>query len=149
MLVLIAAFSLLGAGATSEPSNTLAGEQIAEEVVVMDILRKAQPRIAAHWTSCIEWPLEGFSYERTARVDRALVAYFEELKPGMARNDILSAMQRLFARLDEINHEVEDRILETDERELLVPIIRDGAAAAGLNLDEFPDGDPTLEYRNF
>lgn len=150
MLVLVAALAFLYASATSEAPRSLRADQIAaEEITVMDILRKAQPRIAAHWAFHYESRPELFTRERTARIDGALVAYFEELKLGMPREEILSAMARLFARLDAINKEVDGLILETDERELLVPIILDGAVAAGLNLADFPDGDPTLEYRTF
>jgi hypothetical protein len=37
--------------------------------------------------------------------------------------------------------------METDERELLVPIILEAATVAGLNLDEFESSDPTLQFR--
>jgi len=40
-------------------------------------------------------------------------------------------------------------LLETDERDLLVPVITDAAIAAGLDASKFEHGDPTLEFRTF
>jgi hypothetical protein len=67
----------------------------------------------------------------------------------MKQTEILHAMQALFTRLDEINEAAGSCLLETDERELLVPIILEGAEAAGLDLMAFEEGDPTLMFRNF
>lgn len=40
-------------------------------------------------------------------------------------------------------------LLETDEREILVPALIDIAAAAGLDLSVYDDCDPTLDARMF
>ena len=48
-----------------------------------------------------------------------------------------------------INARADGGLLETDERELLVTVIIDAAAAAGLEIPEFEHGDPTFQFRNF
>ncbi len=120
-----------------------------------DISRKfdeAKPQIAKHWRSCRDAGLTGHSTAMTAKVDRALEDYVAALAGITAKSrkkPIMKAMKALFARLDEINREAKGALLETDEREVLVPIITDLAEAAGLDVDEFSDGDPTFEFRNF
>ena len=117
-----------------------------------DYLANAKPEIAKHWASCVEAGLDGFTPETTGEVDRLIEVYFEtlaELPDPAPHNDIMAAMSRLFAKLDDVNATVDESLLETDERELLVPIIIEGAKLAGLDMSKFPDGDPTGEIRNF
>ena len=119
---------------------------------LQEVLSEAKPRIAAFWTSCRDSGLEGHGPELTGKVDQALAGYVDALgafpgKPG--KDAILGIMKDLFEQLDELNDEADGALLETDERELLVPVIIEAAVAAGLELKEFPDGDPTGEFRNF
>ncbi|MDJ0613672.1 MAG: hypothetical protein QNJ29_08320 [Rhizobiaceae bacterium] len=62
---------------------------------------------------------------------------------------ILTEIERIIGRLNNLNAANNGDILETDERELLVPIINGIAEDAGLDLDNFEDGDPTLAFRKF
>jgi hypothetical protein len=115
-------------------------------------LTDAKPQIAKFWASCRDSGLEGHSADLTGKVDRALENYvvsLSALKEGSAKASILAVLKALFARLDEINEEADGALLETDEREILVPVIIDAAVAAGLKVSEFKDGDPTMEFRNF
>ena len=117
-----------------------------------DCLAAAQPALAEHWVSCREAGLDSFTPEATGEVDRLIEAYFSALSalPDPApHNDIMAAMVQLFAKLDDVNAKSDGSLLETDERELLVPIIIEGAKLAGLDLSKFSDGDPTGEFRNF
>jgi len=117
---------------------------------VAAVFERAKPTIAAHWSRCIQAGLSGFAPSSVQRVDDALAEYFAAVdRPGIKQVETLHVMQSLFARLDEINGAAGGSLLETDERELLVPIILDAAEAAGLDLTAFEDGDPTLIYRNF
>ena len=116
------------------------------------ILAEARPRIAKHWSFFIEAGLRGFTPTAVARVDELVDTYFEKLKAlpdGAPTTAILREIETLFRRLDEVNASCDGALLETDERELLVPIIIEAASAAGLNAEEFEHGDPTLEFRNF
>lgn len=119
---------------------------------VLKVLRKARPGIARHWLSCIESGLPGFTAIRVNKVDNALAKYCAALgtvhRPS-SKDAILAAMKTLFKELDRINEEAGGGLLETDERELLVPVIIDAASAAGLDVSEFEDGDPTGPFRNF
>lgn len=118
----------------------------------MEVLQRAKPAIAAHWAGTLAAKLPEHTKARTAKVDAALELYFKTISRADVlgkRAKILAAMKTLFATLDEINEEADGGLLETDERELLVPVIIDGAAAAGLDPQEFEGGDPTGPFRNF
>src|SRR5215467_2048586 len=116
------------------------------------VLAEAKPRIAQHWSFFMEAGLSGFTPTTVARVDELIDTYFERLKAlpdGASRTAILREIETLFRRLDEVNASCDGALLETDERELLVPIIIEAASAAGLSVGEFEHNDPTLEFRNF
>lgn len=116
------------------------------------ILAQAKPRIARHWSSCAEAGLSGFTPTATGRVDGLLETYFERLKalPDPAPTTaIIAEIETLFRELGEVNASCDGRLLETDERELLVPIIIEAASAAGLNTEDFQADDPTFEFRTF
>ncbi len=119
---------------------------------IMKVLSEAKPRIAQHWDACLKAKLSGHTPARQMKVDQALEAYVAALgglKGGSPKDGILAAMKSLFETLDEVNEDAGGGLLETDERELLVPVLTDAAVAAGLNLSEFKDGDPTFQFRNF
>lgn len=119
---------------------------------VEKVLADAKPRIAAFWARSREAGLDGHSSDLTGKVDRALEDFVKSLgalPENAGKAPILAALKALFSMLDEINGEADDALLETDERELLVPVIISAAVAAGLNASEFPNGDPTEEFRNF
>lgn len=116
------------------------------------VLANAYQQIASHWPNDKSTGMSKDDLLRTLRVAYALEAYTKRLKrlphaPGNAA--ILSKMRMLFSRLDQINAETGNRLLETDERELLVPLIVKAAEIAGLNPAQFPDGDPTAAFRSF
>jgi hypothetical protein len=116
------------------------------------ILAQAKPRIARHWSSCAEAGLSGFTRTATGRVDGLLETYFGRLKalPDPAPTTaIIGEIETLFRELGKVNASCDGRLLETDERELLVPIIIEAASAAGLNTADFQAGDPTFEFRTF
>ena len=115
------------------------------------ILSEARPEIARHWSSCIKAGLPGFSRDATDQVDRCVAGYFTSLKalPEPAPKDaILEEIKTLFLELDQLNQTAGGSLLETDERELLVPLVIDAATVSGLDAAEFDD-DPTLQFRNF
>ena len=116
------------------------------------ILAAAKPRLAAHWSACIEHGLAGFSLAAAEQVDQRIAAYFTALKAlpdPAAKSAILEEIKTLFGALDQVNAAAGGGLLETDERELLVPLIIEAATAAGLDAAEFEGGDPTFEFRNF
>jgi hypothetical protein len=61
---------------------------------------------------------------------------------------VLARIEKLYEELDVMNEKAGNGLLETDERELLVPIIIDIAIAAGVNPENY-DGEPGGEFRNF
>lgn len=104
-----------------------------------------------HWSKCLAAGLLDHSTEAHDAVNESLIAYFESLAqadPGDTIK-ILETLRGLFARLDGVVDRFGGCLLETDERELIVPHVLKAAEVVGLNLDDFPYRDPTMEYRNF
>src|SRR5262249_13401938 len=109
------------------------------------ILAEARPRIAKHWTFFETAPPSAI-----AQVNELLDEYFEKLKAlpdGALSTTVLREIETLIRGLGDVNASCNGTLLETDERQLLGPIIIEAASVAGLNVDEFDDGDPTLEFR--
>ncbi len=115
------------------------------------IVAAASADIAVHWESCRRVGMEAMTVENTAAVDAQIRGYFDRLKalPDPATDaQVLAEMERVYAGLDKINAAAGYGLLETDERELLVPLFVDAAAACGVAPDAH-DGEPGGEYRNF
>ena len=115
------------------------------------ILAAAAPEIAAHWKSCREAGLDSMTKENTDAVDAEIRSYFHRLKalPNPATDaQVLAEMQRLYQHLNAINDKAGSGLLETDERELLVPVFIDAAEACGIAPEKY-DGEPGGEYRDF
>jgi hypothetical protein len=109
----------------------------------------ARSAITQHWASCEEGGLP----HRAANRDQVLAAFdtfFDALsateKPGEVF--VLDAIRKLYEALHAVNAESDNGLLETDERELLVPFVIDAAVAVGLNPDDY-DGEPGGEFRDF
>jgi hypothetical protein len=105
--------------------------------------------ITQHWASC---ETSGLPH-RAADRDQVLAAFnvfFDALsgldKPGDVA--VLETIRRLYEALHAINDANRNGLLETDERELLVPIVIEAAKLAGLNPDDY-DGEPGGEFRDF
>lgn len=112
------------------------------------IFENARPEIAAHWESCRRYGLEASTKEATDRVDALVAAFFAALKtlpPDAGDQAILAPMKTLYAGLDEINT---SGLLETDERELLVPLFIEAVTAAGIDPAKY-HGEPGSEWRDF
>jgi hypothetical protein len=140
-------------GFTPQSCVDLIGDPVLERNAGLDrLLADARQQLAHHWPNDSATGMSKDDLLRTFRVGYALETYAKQLKrlpyapEGAA---ILEAMQMLFARLAQINAETQNRLLETDERELLIPLIVTAAEIAGLNPTEFPDGDPTAAFRTF
>jgi hypothetical protein len=85
----------------------------------------------------------------------AVIVAFENYVIGIKslptrRNDaqVLRHIEELYGTLDKINEAANHGLLETGEREVLVPIIVDIAIAAGLDPNKY-NGEPGGEYRDF
>lgn len=116
-----------------------------------ELLAEAAPEIQAHWEHCRDAELSGHTEEASDKVDGQILAYFARLKalPDPAEEAaVLDAMRQLYEALDEINDEADGGLLETDERELLVPLFIDAAEACGVDPEAY-DGEPGGEWRNF
>lgn len=116
------------------------------------ILAVARPRIAEHWSGCLEAVLRGYTPATVARLDELIDSYFAELKAlpdGAPSAEILLCIETFFSRVDQLVAAVGIEFLETDDREVLVPIITEAASAAGLDTEKFEDCDPTLRFRHF
>ena len=117
---------------------------------LMDIQAKARIDIAAQWASAEEAGLP-----HTAANRDEVIAVIDTFIGGMERlhrannNSVLDAIRKLYESLDTITAVSDHGLLETDERELLVPIILSCVEAVGLDLNQFPDGEPGGEYRTF
>jgi hypothetical protein len=116
------------------------------------LLSEAQSILSEHWAHCLESELEGHSTHAHCEVDNLVQKYFEALKalPEAASSTaIMEVIKRLFVNLDQLNSASDGALLETDEREILVPIVSSAAKVAGLPIHEFDNSDPTFEFRNF
>jgi hypothetical protein len=115
------------------------------------LLSEAAPEIQAHWEQCREAGLSGHTQDASDKVDGQILAYVARLKalPDPAEeSDVLDAMRQLYEALDAINDETDGGLLETDERELLVPLFIEAAEACGVDPEDH-DGEPGGEWRNF
>lgn len=113
------------------------------------IWASAKTKISGHWSRYEGPGLEHNSKNR----DEVLVAfesYVAHLKstPTNDAAPVIEAIRLLYSQLNLINERYDSSLLETDERELLVPIIIELAEAAGVNPDDY-DGDPAAEHRDF
>jgi hypothetical protein len=115
------------------------------------ILGQAMPEIQAHWDSCREGGLDAMTSDATGKVDATIKSYFQRLKnlPDPADDEaILAEMKTLYEALDALNQAADYGLLETDERELLVPLFIEAAVACGIDEEKY-DGEPGGEYRDF
>lgn len=79
----------------------------------------------------------------------ALERYVTRLKSAPTDDSaVIEAIRAFYAELNLTNEKYDFGLLETDERELLVPIIVELAQTAGVNPDDY-DGEPGGEYRDF
>ena len=116
------------------------------------LLAGALPKLDAHWKRCLKAGLSGHTADSGRAVNALLVEYFLALRildwPAPAEA-ITSELRRLFAQLGQLNTSAGSSLLETDERELIVPLVNTAAELAGLDLDAYEDGDPTSDFRGF
>ena len=115
------------------------------------ILAHAMPEIEQHWQACREGGMKAMNQTATDAVDAAIRAYFAGLKalgnqPTEAQ--ILNEMRHLYEKLNKLDAASQNTLLETDERELLVPVFMDAAIACGIDPQDY-DGEPGGEYRDF
>lgn len=119
---------------------------------IAELRARALPAIREHWASCREAGLP-HDPSNLAAVVRAFERFFSAMEtigaPKGERARALEAIAALYADLDAINETVDGGLLETDERELLVPFVIDATRATGLDPADFPDGEPGGEHRNF
>ncbi|MGD2133005.1 MAG: hypothetical protein PVI23_09440 [Maricaulaceae bacterium] len=106
--------------------------------------------LQSYWDEALESGLPGHDREAHSRAIKYLKAYAEALKqlPSPASSDdIRRAIANLFKELNGLNAERSGTLLETDEREIIVPFIVDAARARGMGLAD--EEDPTIEFRSF
>ena len=116
------------------------------------ILAKSRPLFSDHWARCLEAGLDGHSVEAHAAINETFAKYIRQLRALPEPADqaaIIEALKQLFVNLDALLDTYGGGLLETDERELLLPQVLQAAKIAGLNLNAFENADPTLTYRNF
>ena len=79
-----------------------------------------------------------------------LASFRDALLNAPADHDrIAEEVKSVTLDLNAINRANGGELLETDERDIIVSFLIDAAAAAGLDVDAFEDGDPTLADREF
>ena len=117
-----------------------------------DILAEARPRIGEFWAGCMKAGLPGYTPATIASLLEFVDAYFEDLKalPDEAPSAaILLRIEHFFRKVDKLVASVGCQFLETDDREILVPVITEAASATGLDIETFEGADPTLKFRSF
>ena len=113
---------------------------------------EALPLLSEHWAGCLKFEPEGHSEQAHQAVNNLLQQYFEALKDlpeNPSESAILDVMKKLFEALGSLNAKSDGALLETDERELLVPMVNSAAQSAGLSIHNFNNDDPTEEFREF
>lgn len=116
-----------------------------------ELLASAAAEIQEHWESCRESGLTGHTQEAADQVDGQILAFFSHLKalPDPAEEAaVLDALRQLYEALDAINEDTDGNLLETDERELLVPLFIEAAEICGVDPEDH-DGEPGGEFRTF
>ena len=115
-----------------------------------ELQTRCKAEITSHWDSCRE---HGLPHNPVSM--KQVVGAFEQFFDAMGRTSpmteaaALAAIKPLYVALDEINAANDHGLLETDERELLVPFVIDTVAAVGLDPAAFPNGEPGGEFREF
>ncbi len=115
-------------------------------------LRDGLSELDEHWSFCLEEELTGHTAALHKQVNDSLAQYFQNLKAvadDNSKNVILSSIKQLFQSLDEVNRSSGGGLLETDEREIIVPLVVEAAELCGLDVGDFEDEDPTYEFRTF
>lgn len=105
-----------------------------------------------HWAACLESGLEGHTSDRHTRVFQILTAFIDRLKNLSAmpdQSEIMKEVEAVCSQLNRVNDDAGGQLLETDERELIVPLILSAATVVGLDCTRFENGDPTFDYRDF
>jgi hypothetical protein len=113
-------------------------------------LSTARQAITAHWKSCESVGLQ-HNAQNLEPVLAALTSYattLEQLPDGHGDKPVLDAMQKFYASAHELNAKHDDGLLETDERELIVPVLIRFAELAGIDSAKY-DGEPGSEFRDF
>lgn len=95
------------------------------------------------------WDAMGIDPEHRALVVEALKTYRAALPDSPDPDTAEDALREAILALNEANDEADGAMLETDEREILVPWLIETAADAGLDPKQFDDGDPTGDLREF
>jgi hypothetical protein len=138
---------------TPSSCQALINDPVLDRNATLDRLyAEAQQQMGAHWPNEASSGMSKEDLLRTFRINYAFRTFTTHLKrlPAATEDEaILEELGRLFAKLDAINSETGGRLLQTDERELLVPLIIALAEAAGLDPSRYPDDDPTLAFRTF
>ncbi|MEO0761430.1 MAG: hypothetical protein AAFZ09_06425 [Pseudomonadota bacterium] len=123
-------------------------------------IRQAQARMKAVLEPCwamTRGTLEGHDADRHARAIATLDAFADALvalppRPAPARPAraaVETAVARLLDRLQALNAETGGCLLETDEREIIVPFVIEAAAPCGCPPETYEHGDITLPARRF
>jgi hypothetical protein len=113
------------------------------------IWEEAAPSVSDHWEDCEEGGLP-HTADSLKDLNKIFDSYIADLETVAHGDDvkILEIMKTLYSKLDALNKQYDMGLLETDERELLVPIIVDLAVAAGIDADKY-DGEPGGQFRDF
>ena len=114
------------------------------------LLAKAKVSFAKHWESCEEADLP----HTTANKDEIITALTKLALTvqslGKPTNDhsVLEAIRIFYETIQLVNERHDGGLLETDERELIVPYVIQIAELAGVDPEKY-DGEPGGEFRDF
>ncbi|MGG7565266.1 hypothetical protein ACQ5SO_03760 [Rhodovulum sp. DZ06] len=91
------------------------------------------------------------AHDAEAHAEVAAIIRRFAAKAGAAdtRRAVKAELDEAVRALNDLDEARGGGLLETDEREIIVPALNAIAAAAGLELSDYDDGDPTLDLRMF
>ncbi|MEM6972437.1 MAG: hypothetical protein AAF577_06495 [Pseudomonadota bacterium] len=116
------------------------------------LLRQAlQDELGPHFEDTAQ-SLPGHTRKRHASAVAMIDRFTERLialPVSGARDAVEAAVATLFSELNALNQKAGGRLLETEEREMIVPFVIDAAATRGCDHELYEDGDITIRYRKF
>ena len=114
------------------------------------IWSNAKPIIVAAWkrSEDVGLPHNSKNLNEVLSAFDYFVSNVKALPAKHTDDQVLAEIEKLYATLNGINESFDHGLIETGERELLVPIVVDIATAAGVEADKY-DGEPGGEFRDF
>ena len=125
-------------------------EKASEKIAAL--MASLDSELDSYWETALEEGLESHTKDSLGDLKEILHAFAREVSAlaGEGVQDrAVDVVVGTFARLHVLNSAHDEGLLETDEREMIVPFINESVEAVGVDLSRFEDEDITGEHREF